>query len=45
MRAAGYTDVRVVFKDGSIIVEADPKDDGSEPDSDPRFDQGQLIIL
>lgn len=26
MRAAGYPDVRVVFKDGAIIVEAAPED-------------------
>jgi len=38
MRAASYPNVRVVFKDGSIIVEAAPKNDGSEPDGDPRFD-------
>lgn len=45
MRAAGYLDVRVVFKDGSIIVEAAPKGEDAEAADDPRYDQGKLIIL
>ena len=42
MRAAGYTDVRVVFRDGSIIVEANPNDADPKPS---RLDRGQHIIL
>lgn len=33
MRAAGYPDVRVVFKDGAVIVEAAPK--GSRSATEP----------
>lgn len=32
MRDAGYSDVRVVFKDGAVIVEAAPKGSRSAPD-------------
>ncbi len=32
MRAAGYSDVRVVFKDGAVIVEAVPKGSKATPD-------------
>lgn len=42
MRTAGYTDVRVVFREGSIIVEANPDDAGAKPS---RLDQGRNIIL
>ncbi|WP_342111603.1 hypothetical protein [Methylobacterium sp. SI9] len=42
MRAAGYPDVRVVFREGSIIVEANPHDADAKPS---RPDRGELIIL
>lgn len=32
MRAAGYPDVRVVFKDDAVIVEAAPKGSKATPD-------------
>ncbi|MCJ2070519.1 hypothetical protein MKK75_17245 [Methylobacterium sp. J-030] len=42
MRAAGYTDVRVVFRDGSIIVEAAPEEEAS---AGRRRKQERLILL
>lgn len=42
MRAAGYPDVRVVFRDGLIIVEANPHDADARPSS---LDRDELIIL
>jgi hypothetical protein len=33
MRGAGYPDVRVVFKDGAIIVEAKPEDASGRRDA------------
>ena len=42
MRAAGYADVRVVFREGSIIVEANPQDADAKPS---RLDRDRLIIL
>ena len=32
MRDAGYSDVRVVFKDGAVIVEAAPKGSKAAPE-------------
>lgn len=42
MRAAGYADVRVVFREGSVIVEANPGDADPKPS---RLDRGRLIVL
>jgi len=42
MRAAGYPDVRVVFREGSIIVEANPNDADARLS---RLDRGPHIVL
>ncbi|MCJ2142248.1 hypothetical protein [Methylobacterium sp. E-066] len=42
MRAAGYTDVRVVFKDGSVIVEAALEEEAS---AGQRKKQERIIPL
>lgn len=45
MRAAGYPDVRVVFKDGAVIVEPAVKDDSTHQGPVPPADQEELDIL
>ncbi|MCJ2093977.1 hypothetical protein MKK67_15980 [Methylobacterium sp. J-072] len=43
MRAAGYPDVRVVFRAGSIIVEAAPEEAGVDAGRPKK--QERLILL
>jgi hypothetical protein len=45
MRAAGYQDVRVVFKDGAVIVEPAPKDASGRRGSWAPADPEEIIIL
>jgi hypothetical protein len=45
MRSAGYPEVRVVFKDGAVIVEPALKDDGTHQSPVPSADQEELDIL
>lgn len=45
MRAAGYPDVRVGFKDGVVIVEPAMKDDSTHQGSVLPADQEELDIL
>ena len=45
MRAAGYPDVRVVFKDGAVIVEPALKDDSTHQGPVPPADQEEFDIL
>lgn len=42
MRAAGYTDVRVVFRDDAIIVEAAPE---ATPNASRPTKQERVILL
>jgi hypothetical protein len=43
MCAAGYTDVHVVFREGSIIIEAAPEDEAAS--AGQRRKQERLILL
>lgn len=45
MRAAGYPDVRVVFKDGVVIVEPVLRDSGMDQGAVPPADPDELDIL
>jgi hypothetical protein len=45
MRAAGYPDVRVVFKDGSVIVEPVFRDGSMDQGPMPPADPDELDIL
>lgn len=42
MRAAGYADVRVVFREGAVIVEPNPHDVDTKSS---RLDRGRHIVL
>ena len=45
MRAAGYPDVRVVFKDGTVIVEPAPKDTSAQQADRPPWEPEEIVIL
>lgn len=45
MRAAGHPDVRVVFKDGAVIVEATPEDASGRRGAEVSVRPKREIIL